>query len=872
MNDKPTYEELEQRVRELEKNAVRGTEKIKVSGINVEWTTNHGTCTFENLPVAMMWIDTTLAGLMSGVQAMVGTKRFGLALQSEGRKSVEEDWRVISRYADFRDGFKAIANIAAVAGWGEWELVSLKPDKQQCTFRIKNSWEGLYQKALRVNWGSGMLAGKMAGYTSKLFKTNCWAEQKKFIAEGDVFDEFLVQPSERTIEKEIDNLLATDEVTKADMAVALKKLQEEISERRQAELALRSSEKRYRLLADSVRDVIWTRDMDLNLTYISPSVFEQQGFTVEEALARPIDEAWTPDSLKRNMEVLKEELEIEKRTQKDMNRSRTIEVEVNCKDGSTIWTEAKMSFLRDSNDELAGIIGITRDITRRKQVEESLRQSEERYRSLVENTIYGFFIHEIPSGRFLFSNQRACELFGYTTQEALQLTIWDVLSFEDHERIEKRVRERAEGNNLGPDIQTYTGIRKDNSTFRLEVSSSLIMFQDKPAVQGIIRDVTEQERLERQLRKAQKMEAMGTLAGGIAHDFNNLLMGIQGRTSLMLMNSDSSHSYFEHLKGIEDYVKSATDLTKQLLGFASGGKYEVKVFDLNEIIKNQNRMFGRTTKEVNIQEKFEEDLWTVEIDQGQIEQVILNIYVNAWQAMPGGGNLFIQTNNIFIDESYTMPYQVEPGNYVKISITDTGVGMDEMTRQRIFDPFFTTKEMGRGTGLGLASAYGIIKNHKGFINVYSEKGKGTTFNIYLPASEKEVVKEKEIDEKLIGGKELVLLVDDEDMIIEVGQEIMEKLGYKVLTSKSGKEAIEIYEKNRDRIDMVILDMIMPGMGGSETYDRLKEINPGVKVLLSSGYSINGQATDILKRGCNGFIQKPFNMAELSKKIREILFV
>jgi CheY-like chemotaxis protein len=226
--------------------------------------------------------------------------------------------------------------------------------------------------------------------------------------------------------------------------------------------------------------------------------------------------------------------------------------------------------------------------------------------------------------------------------------------------------------------------------------------------------------------------------------------------------------------------------------------------------------------------------------------------------------------NIIIDEEYSKPYQVESGNYVKIAITDTGVGMDETIRQRIFDPFFTTKEMGRGTGLGLASAYGIIKNHNGFINVYSETGEGTTFNIYLPASEKEVVKEKEIDEELISGTETVLLVDDEDMIIEVGQGIIENLGYKVLTAKSGKEAIEIYEINRGRIEMVILDMIMPDMGGGETFDRLKEINPDIKVLLSSGYSINGQATEILERGCNGFMQKPFNITDLSKRIRAIL--
>ncbi|HUU39629.1 MAG TPA: response regulator, partial [Desulfatiglandales bacterium] len=263
-------------------------------------------------------------------------------------------------------------------------------------------------------------------------------------------------------------------------------------------------------------------------------------------------------------------------------------------------------------------------------------------------------------------------------------------------------------------------------------------------------------------------------------------------------------------------------------------------------------------------------LWPVEADQGQMQQVLLNIYINAWHAMPGGGNLFIHTENVILDEKYIKPFKIKHGRYVKISITDTGIGMDEATKQKIFDPFFTTKEMGRGTGLGLASVYGIIKNHGGFINVYSVKGEGTTFNIYLPPSEKQAIKEeKALDKKIMRGSETVLLVDDEDMLIVVGEKMLEELGYKVLTANSGAEAIEIYKKNQDKIDIALLDMVMPGIGGGETYDRLKKINPDIKVLLLSGYSINGQAVEILKRGCNGFLQKPFNLKVLSQKIKEI---
>ena len=248
----------------------------------------------------------------------------------------------------------------------------------------------------------------------------------------------------------------------------------------------------------------------------------------------------------------------------------------------------------------------------------------------------------------------------------------------------------------------------------------------------------------------------------------------------------------------------------------------------------------------------------------------MNIYVNAWQAMSDGGDLNIQTENIILDNDRYHPYPVKPGKYVKISISDSGVGMDEVTQQRIFDPFFTTKEMERGTGLGLASAYGIIKNHDGFIDVNSKKNEGTIFNIYLPASRKEVVKKEEPHEELFRGSETLLFVDDEDMVVEVGCRIIEKLGYKVLAAKTGKEAIAVYKTNQSKIDMVILDMIMPEIGGSETYDRLKEINPAIKVLLSSGYSINGLATEILERGCDGFIQKPFNIQKLSKQVRQIL--
>jgi CheY-like chemotaxis protein len=281
-------------------------------------------------------------------------------------------------------------------------------------------------------------------------------------------------------------------------------------------------------------------------------------------------------------------------------------------------------------------------------------------------------------------------------------------------------------------------------------------------------------------------------------------------------------------------------------------------------------LFGRTKKEITIHSKFQKDIWTVEVDQRQIEQVFLNLFVNAWQAMSKGGELYLQTENVDIDENYLKPYKVKPGRYVKISVTDTGMGMDGVTQQKIFDPFFTTKDMGRGTGLGLASAYGIIKNHDGFINVYSEVGQGTTFNIYLPASDKKVYRESKSERPLVMGSETILLVDDEDMIIKVGQAMLKKLGYRVVIARSGQEAVKAVAERSGTIDLVLLDLIMPGMDGGQTFDGIRDIQPQMPVLLSSGYAINGQAIEIMKRGCNGFIQKPFNLTQLSKHIRKVL--
>jgi PAS domain S-box-containing protein len=459
---------------------------------------------------------------------------------------------------------------------------------------------------------------------------------------------------------------------------------------------------------------------------------------------------------------------------------------------------------------------------------------------------------------------------GYGEEDIRQgLTFLDMVVPEERERVAAYFKRRLQNEFVAG--AEYNLRRKDGTIFPVMIYASPLITNDEVrGLQGVIFDLYDRKRLEQQLIQAQKLEATGTLAGGIAHDFNNLLMGIQGYASLMLLDMEPSHPHYDRLKRIEDYVKSGANLTKHLLGFAQGGRYEVCPTQMNDIIEKSSSLFGRTKKEIAMHTSLADDLWTVEVDRGQMEQVLMNLYMNAWQAMPSGGEIFLESSNTVLNDDDTHLYEIQPGKYIKITVTDTGVGMDVKTRERIFEPFFTTKTMGRGTGLGLAMVYGIIKGHGGMIHVYSEPGHGTTFNIYLPASHRDAVVEKQEAYQIMRGTETILLVDDERTVLEVSSEILASMGYKVFVANSGKDALALYLDHIDSIQLVILDLIMPGMSGGEAFDRFKQMNSEVNVLLSSGYGMNQNIQQILDRGCRGFIQKPFNMGDLSKKLREVL--
>ena len=639
----------------------------------------------------------------------------------------------------------------------------------------------------------------------------------------------------------------------------------DISDRKRAERALRENRELFRSLAEDAPFGISIMGSDGRFKYFNRKFLEIFGYSGNDL---PDKETWFqkayPDEKYRQMVADIWHKDREKKMVPGELKDRIFMVR--CKNGTDRVIHFRSIAMRHGDEFIT-----YEDITAHARAKEALQASEQRYRLLVENALFGLFVMEFPFGRVIYFNRCLREMFGYGPEEVLDITIWDLIHPDDHTRAKKRLEDKMNSETPPVDTATYTAIRKDGSVFRMEVHSWPTTYEGRSVLQGVIRDVTETERLERRLREAQKLKAIGSLAGGIAHNFNNLLMAIQGNASLVLLNTDPDHPDHQRLKNIEKHVQKGATLTRQLLGFARSGKYRARDTDLNPLVIQNLEMFAATRKELTVQARYQNGIWCVAADREQIEQVLMDILINAWQAMPGGGDLRVTTENRMIDKPHSDALRIRPGKYVRISVSDSGPGMDAETRDRIFDPFFTTKEVGRGKGLGLAAAYGIIENHGGIIHVTSEEGRGTTFDIYLPAVPDPPPKKRgAVPLSPAPGGETVLLVDDEPMILQVGEEMLKRLGYRVLVADNGETALDLYEKNRNAVAAVVLDMIMPGMGGGEIYDRLKAVDPSVKVLLSSGYSRDGQAGEILDRGCDGFIQKPFTLEKLSENLREIL--
>ena len=652
------------------------------------------------------------------------------------------------------------------------------------------------------------------------------------------------------------------------------RLESRVRELKQTQAALEESEAHFRNLFDSVPVGLYRTTTDGQVLDANSALADMLGFPNIDVLKRQNADRLYLDQQER--EHWRSQLE-------DGGEIYVSEKNVRKYDGSTIWIENQARAVRDEKGQAIYYEGSLKDITERKAAEEALKANEEQYKRLYEESKrmearYRSLIHSSPDpiviydlqGHVQYISPMFTKVFQWSFEEIKDQTIPFVPEFEQ-EATQHWIREVVEHGKFCHGFETK---RITKSGQLIDVSISASRYDDHEGMTAgmlvILRDITERKRIEAQLQHIERMEAIGTLAGGIAHDFNNLLMAIMGNATLLKQKTTTGELEYRALSRIEEQVQRGSQLTQQLLGYARKGKYQVKTIGLNDIVRENTGTIKRTRKDISIYYDLAADLSNIEADAYQIEQVLMNLFINASDAMPDGGDLFLTTRNVPYNEVARHAQLSDSKKYVFFSVADTGVGMDQKTMGRIFDPFFTTKEMGRGTGLGLSSVYGIVKSHGGYIEVDSAIGKGTTFKIYLPASTKPEQETKKKPQPLVGGEGTILLVDDEEVVLEVTAKLIQSLGYRVIKAAGGNEAIEHFEKKCDSVDLVILDMIMPDMSGRETFDRLRFIDPNARILLSSGYSIDGKAAEIMNRGCKGFIQKPYSIGQLADKIDSIL--
>jgi two-component system cell cycle sensor histidine kinase/response regulator CckA len=636
----------------------------------------------------------------------------------------------------------------------------------------------------------------------------------------------------------------------------------DITERKRMEEALAQERDLLHALMDNIPDTIYFKDTASRFTRINRAQAQVLGlddpkeamgktdfdfFTAEHAQDAHADE----QGIVRSGQPLVDKVEQIRRA-----------------DGQFRWVSATKVPIIDKEGQVTGIVGISRDITERKRAEEELRRLKEFNEGIVQSMTEGIIV-ENAEGCLTFVNPSAAALLGYNTPDELLGQHWTVVVPPDQQPIIQAAHERRVGGEA--DRYDVELTRRDGTRVSALISGSPRFEEGRFAgTLAVFTNITEQKKLEEQLRQAQKMEAIGTLAGGIAHDFNNLLTSILGFASVVHSELPADSPLRFDIETITRSARRGSELTRQLLAFARRGQVEVHPLSLNDMAREVIKLLERTIdKAIAIEPHLADDLPIVEGDAGQLHQMLLNLCLNARDAMPRGGQLIIETQKVTLSEEKThTELDLEAGQYVLLSVTDTGIGMDAETQQRLFEPFFTTKEHGRG--LGLAMVYGIVRGHGGAIHVYSEPGQGSTFKVYLPVAGH--VTEDTIPEevKISGGSETVLVVEDEESVRALLRRILKEGGYTVLLAANGAEAVERYAERSTEIDLVVLDIIMPQMGGRETYERLREINPEVKVLLSSGYSENGQAQDILAAGARGFLQKPYDLRAVLHSVRETL--
>ena len=665
----------------------------------------------------------------------------------------------------------------------------------------------------------------------------------------------------------------------------------DITARKKVEIALEESEKRYRMIVENMQDTIWTMNFDLQYTYQSPSEIRVTGFTAEEMMQIPVQDQLTPESYAMAEKILVEELELEFSGRPvDLHRYRTMELEIYKKGGGTIWEEVTASFNRDDQGKPVEIMMTGRDITERKKAEDALKENEKRFRMIVENMHDVIWTTDLNL-QYTYISPASKNIMGYTPEEMNSMPIGTQLTPESFALVKKIFAEEfameSGENDADPNrsrIFEVEVIHKNGSTVWVEITATFNRDENGKPVEILLagRNITERkkmleekDKLEKQLIQAQKMETVGRLAGGVAHDFNNMLSVILGYADLAKLRLPEDNPVLEHISEIEKAAIRSKDITAQLLAFSRKQIIAPKNINLNKMITHTQKALIRLIGE-DIDLKFhpEDGIWIIKFDPSQIEQILMNLAVNARDAMPAGGKLTIETANIRLNDAYCREHLgFTPGYYVRLAISDNGTGIDKETLPYIFEPFFTTKETGKGTGLGLATVYGIVKQNGGFINVYSEPGQGTTFKIYLPRSVEEMdIKQDADEEPLVMGSGNILLVEDDALVLSMVTHMLKSAGYTVIASPNPLEALNLCGNGNSTIDLVITDVVMPIMSGRELRDRLSIIRPDIKVLFMSGYTANVIVHHgVLEEGVH-FLQKPFSLKELARKLSEIVVI
>lgn len=639
-----------------------------------------------------------------------------------------------------------------------------------------------------------------------------------------------------------------------------------ISRRRKAQEALLESEERLRTIYEAANRVAFvmtdSQEPDARITEFSLGAERMFGYTRDEMVGQAVSILYPleteTDPAGRRPILCEDDVGV------------GVESRLVRKSGHRFAALTSVYPVHDEKTQQTGGLFITFDISELKQAQDAVRESEEKYRLLVENANDAIFIAQ--DGVIKFPNPMTSSILGYTAEELAAIPFGEHVHPEDREMVIQRHRSRMAGEDV---VQNYTFriINRDKQLLWMHINAVLVQWEGRSATLCFLRDITSEKNLEAQLLRAQKMQAVGTLAGGIAHDFNNLLQAILGYADMLLHKVPEGDRVSHGLQQIVRAAQRGSDLTRQLLTFSRKIESKMEAVDLNRVLEGLYGMLERTLpRMITIDLKLQEGLSHVHADPSQLEQVLMNLTLNARDAMPNGGRLTIETRNVFLGEEYcNLHPEVRPGEYVLLTVSDTGHGMDKETLQRIFDPFFTTKETGKGTGLGLAMVYGIIKNHSGHILCHSELQQGASFKIYLPVSDSPGEQEKTVRESpAAGGHETILLVDDDEAIREVGADILSQYGYSVLTAVDGESALEIYASRKDDIDLILLDMSMPGMGGRECLIRLVEMDPDVRVVIASGYSAHGPVKDAVHLGARNVVTKPYNVSEILGVIRKAL--